>query len=1183
MNRQFNRILLVFLVALMCFSYLGPSAHAEMDIQNQVKLLSSSGSGVKFEIVVPWKSLDTEIVKADGQSYTSINLPEWSKTSLEGAPALPFMTKAIGVPFGVELSVNIVPGKSHTITLTAPVLPFPTQEMVMDSVELNLETNPYLQRVVTNPEIYNNDDPYPGELAEITNDGVMRQQRVAGIGIYPVQYHPKSNSLTIYESFQVEVVFKGTPTINKGEARIESEVYEALFQSTLMNYGEARSWHVTAEQAINFGNTGDRVEVFSNPGTLPWQPPEPGWRVSVAENGLYKLTYDELLLAGLPVDGLDPRTFQIFYLGTEIAIQVIGEEDLAFNEDDVIIFYGQGLDSKYSEENIYWLTYGNTPGLRMEIRDGTPHGDMIPASYNQSLKLEENHYYRSILPGEDNLDRFYWDYIHTSINPTWSRSFYLEEPSAGAGMLQIALFGSLQIATVFPDHHAIISVNGTQVADVEWDGLTWAGDGFVEAEIPAGLLVSGLNTLSVFLPNDTGYPIDFVFMDWAKINYPNTFSVNTFEDALAFSYAVSGTWKFQVSGFSSDALDAYDVSNPWEVAVFDRDTLVIENTGSDFNVAFEDEVITQKDYRVATELAIQTISHSDIVEDIASDLQSADHQADYIAITHHAFAAAAQTLTDYRASQGLSTVLVDVQDVYDEFGYGIVNAEAIREFLAYTSVNWQAPSPSFIVLVGDGNYDPKNYLGNNKTSYIPPFLALADPWKGETAADNRYVTFAGPESLPEMILGRLSVNNITEANNFVAKILSYEQTPQEGDWTNQVLAVAGAADDAGDFADYSDQLLADNLPAPYQAESVYYGVTHTDIVEAVAALKAGINNGKLIVNFIGHGFARGWSAQKNPPKIFLIDTDVSGLTNQGKYPIFLAMTCNEGYFIDPAVEAFGEVVARAQNKGAIASWSPTGEGVSGGHDYMDRGFFKAVFENGADVLGEAIMSGLGQLWFSGSSLYLLETYELFGDPALVINRTAAAVNDYFGTAEDYRLIVDVQGGVLKNDFGFARGNILTASLATEVSNGVLDFFPDGSFKYKPDENWYGVDGFTYDLYDGTTFIGTAQVTITVHSINDKPVAYPQLIIMDLDTTASIELTGWDAEGDVLSYVVLTDPSHGNLTGDVPLLTYTPEPGYSGLDSFTYVVNDGSVNSDPATITIQVNLGENTIFLPMIVN
>ena len=101
-----------------------------------------------------------------------------------------------------------------------------------------------------------------------------------------------------------------------------------------------------------------------------------------------------------------------------------------------------------------------------------------------------------------------------------------------------------------------------------------------------------------------------------------------------------------------------------------------------------------------------------IETDTASNLQSTANGADYIVITHKDFAAAGGSrCATYRASQGLRAVLVDVQDVYDEFGYGLTGAAAIHDFLAYAYSHWQAPAPSYVVLVGDGHYDPKNYAG----------------------------------------------------------------------------------------------------------------------------------------------------------------------------------------------------------------------------------------------------------------------------------------------------------------------------------------------------------------------------------------------------------------------------------------------------------------------------------------
>ncbi len=117
--------------------------------------------------------------------------------------------------------------------------------------------------------------------------------------------------------------------------------------------------------------------------------------------------------------------------------------------------------------------------------------------------------------------------------------------------------------------------------------------------------------------------------------------------------------------------------------------------------------------------------------------------------------------------------------------------------------------------------------------------------------------------------------------------------------------------------------------------------------------------------------------------------DIPLLQNNEKQPVVLAMTCYEGYFHLPnpysaGREALAEVFTRAANKGAIASWSPTGLGVASGHDYLNRGFFNAVFRQGVQTIGLATLTGKYTLWTTGYSSDLLDTYMLFGDPALSI-------------------------------------------------------------------------------------------------------------------------------------------------------------------------------------------------------
>jgi hypothetical protein len=166
---------------------------------------------------------------------------------------------------------------------------------------------------------------------------------------------------------------------------------------------------------------------------------------------------------------------------------------------------------------------------------------------------------------------------------------------------------------------------------------------------------------------------------------------------------------------------------------------------------------------------------------------------------------------------------VDVQDIYDEFNFGIVDVHAIRNFLAYTIDNWD-PYPSYVLLFGDGHFNPKGYNLSKynawEESYIPPYLAPVDPDILETAADNRYVTLVGDDILPDMMLGRLAVNNTEEASAVVEKIITYETTPPPGDWRQEILAVTDDPDDAGNFYLISDNLLNCCLPGPFTAEKV---------------------------------------------------------------------------------------------------------------------------------------------------------------------------------------------------------------------------------------------------------------------------------------------------------------------------------------------------------------------------
>lgn len=189
------------------------------------------------------------------------------------------------------------------------------------------------------------------------------------------------------------------------------------------------------------------------------------------------------------------------------------------------------------------------------------------------------------------------------------------------------------------------------------------------------------------------------------------------------------------------------------------------------------------------------------------------------------------------------------------------------------------------------------------------------------------------------------------------------------------------------------------------------------------------------------------------------------------------------------------------------------------------------------------------------------------------NDAPVAINDSYITDEDVILTVpDI--GVLNNDTDI-ENDVLSAILADGVSNGTLTLYANGSFTYLPDSNSNGLDSFTYIVNDGTDNSSSlASVNITVNSVNDSPIANNETSSVDEDDQTIIILQGSDVDvGDSLTFIVISNPLHGSLTGfnaSSGHVTYAPVADFNGQDSFTFLVTDGIVNSTVALVSITVN-------------
>jgi hypothetical protein len=132
-------------------------------------------------------------------------------------------------------------------------------------------------------------------------------------------------------------------------------------------------------------------------------------------------------------------------------------------------------------------------------------------------------------------------------------------------------------------------------------------------------------------------------------------------------------------------------------------------------------------------------------------------QSDYIIIIHESFYDNILRLAELHRNEGLSVEVVKVQDIYDEFNYGVVQPQAIKDFLQYTYYYWKAPAPAYVLLVGDATYDYKDHLGLGLKGHVPTHLFESYYASYQTSNDNWFVCVSGNDVLSDMMIGRLPV------------------------------------------------------------------------------------------------------------------------------------------------------------------------------------------------------------------------------------------------------------------------------------------------------------------------------------------------------------------------------------------------------------------------------------------
>jgi hypothetical protein len=659
----------------------------------------------------------------------------------------------------------------------------------------------------------------------------------------------------------------------------------------------------------------------------------PAVKLSVKQEGWYRLAQRDLIAAGLE-SRVDPRNLQLFVDGRQVPFVVTGEQDGKFDAADTVEFYGVGLNSAVTDTRVYWLVAGSQPGQRIKaIRTGTAAAG--PASFPYSVERKDRTLYFSALRNGE-AENFFGPVIAgTPID----QSVVLQNVSAAApseASLNVVVQGVTAV-----EHSVRVLLNGAQVGVINFAGQA---RGKASLAIAQSQLREGSN--SVELVSAGGADISLV--DTVRITYWHKLAA----DSNVLRLSATGGQQVTIGGFTSSDIRVMDVTDPNAVQEL-TGTITGPKTNSAVSLT-PPGAGSRLLFAFAGDRARGAVAKANV----ASDLHEEGFNADYVMITRADMKASLEPLKALRQGQGRSVVIVDVEDIYDEFSYGNKTPQAIKDFLSFTTQHWRQ-APRFVLMAGDSSYDSKNYLGYGDGDLVP--TKLIDTFYMEAASDDWFTDFDG-DGAPEMACGRLPVRSGQEASAVVSKIIGYESSAG----SNSVLM----ASDANDGFNFSgvNPLLRSQLPSGMGVEEVTRG--SADDATLKAQLLAAINRGQTIVNYNGHGSVEQWRGD------WLTSGDAAGLTNTQRLAVFVLMTCMNGYYNDPGLDSLAESLLRA-NAGAAAAWASTAQCEPVGQALMNEALYHELF-GGAVTLGEATARAKQ----GASDPDIRRTWILFGDPAM---------------------------------------------------------------------------------------------------------------------------------------------------------------------------------------------------------
>ncbi len=897
---------------------------------------------------------------------------------MPGEPWLPDIIANIGVPRSSNPVVKVLSVDQQSFQ-NVLIIPFP------DSLNQPFSLSQF------NQKIYGVNKSFPSYVAGPGSEYIMRYIRVIELSVSPFQFNPVNRSLVFNKKVVVEVDFQQPMQKASAFTKINDNLTNEFVNSNVINKKEALSF--TAKSASY-----SKVQSDSS---YWYTPNKDFYKIYLSKEGIYRVTYNQLISAGIsPSSGIQQGKLELYNNGVRVPLDIVDvNKDALFDGGDYFQFVGYPPKSSpycylniYNLQNVYWLSYQADSVYSYKYINGNPVSFTgLQASNWNVLHFEKDLDYERLGYAPDgNRDFWLWDKAEASNNvPTYIFTYKFDylDPNINSNLTDAEVKVKLQgITTTFcsPSHNVFVNLNGQRIGTIQFDGendTTFVKDfkfGYYTWSPDSVRLLWGNNYFEVGTDGNvcSSNKDDIVEVDWFEFGYWRWNRVGAGSYIFSSPPKNIGPQVYYLWQWDAANMKVY-IPSRGEVI----DNPLIKND-ADKSVYFADTVSGRTEYLCVSDTSFLTPDK--IVRNTPSDLRNVNNGADYIIITYPDFMSAAQRLANYRSKnlQGFSSPrikIVNINDIYNEFSYGLLDPYSLYDFVKYAFDYWQKPAPSYVVLLGDMSYDYRHIYGGSRPDFIPsiPFQSLDF---GQAASDNAIVAVSGNDIVPDLAIGRLSCETLDEANILVDKIVNYPADNSKA-WKKNVLLMASGmdAEDESTFG-FNDQsvYLQDNFLAPngMDATNIFRYPNKPEYMKYQGGgpeIRNAFDQGAVLANYYGHGGGGQWD-------LVFTNDDIYQLTNQGRLPLIISVTCYTAHFDNQDI--FGEIFNKVPGKGSIGFFGSSGLTFWDAGVQINKELFDQIFNYKDYVFGNAVMYSKANVPQFGYYLSQVALLTLLGDPAL---------------------------------------------------------------------------------------------------------------------------------------------------------------------------------------------------------